>query len=56
MFYELLNGKMLYETINNTNDMNIFLNKNESIKNNIPKFENKLIDIYNNYYSGTAVN
>ena len=50
MFYELLNGKMLYETINNTNDMKI-LENNKSIKNNIPQFENKLINIYKNYYS-----
>ena len=56
MFYELLNGKMLYETINNTNDMEIFLENNKSIKNNIPQFENKLINIYKNYYSETAVN
>lgn len=56
IFYELLNGKMLYETINSTNDMNFFLENNESIKNNIPEFENKLINIYKNYYSETAVN
>lgn len=51
IFYQLLDGKMLYETINTTNDLNNFLSKNEKLVHNKRCFETDIMNTYKTLYS-----
>lgn len=50
LFYQLLNGIHLFETINNINEMNNFIKENQELL-DFNSIRNELITIYNNYYS-----
>ena len=50
IFYQLLNGIHLFETINNINEMNTFIKENQELL-DFNSIRNELITIYNNYYS-----
>jgi len=51
IFYQLLNGKMLYETISTTNDMNDFILKNNTLISNTTKFEKEVMETFSTFYS-----
>jgi hypothetical protein len=50
LFYQLLNGIHLFETINNINEMNTFIKENKELL-DFNSTRNELITIYKNYYS-----
>lgn len=50
LFYQLLNGIHLFETINNNSEMNTFIKENQELL-DFNSIRNELITIYNNYYS-----
>ena len=55
IFYQLLDGKMLYETINTNNDLNDFLNKNKKLVCNKCRFEKDIMNIYQTLYTPQIV-
>jgi hypothetical protein len=53
IFYQLLNGQLLYETINTTDEMLDFISKNNELLTDIDSFKKDLFDTYKAYYLST---
>lgn len=51
LFHQLLNGKHLFETVNNNDEMNEYIKKNNlTTKLQNETFKNELIELYSSYY------
>jgi len=55
IFYQLLDGKMLYETISTNNDLDDFLNKNGKLVSNKCSFEKDIMNTYQTLYTPQVV-
>ena len=53
IFYQLLNGELLYETINTTDEMLDFISKNKNLLIDIDSFKKDLFETYKAYYIST---